>query len=135
MKSLYLLPTHWQNMREHVQAQSPLEACGLLAGKNEQALAVLLVRNQAQSPVRFEMDPIEQLNALEWIDEQGLELVGIFHSLPAGPETVSVTDIAEAAYEVVQIVWSRPHGEWQARGFWIENGQVSEVNLETAADE
>ena len=135
MKSLYLLSAHWQSMREHVQALAPLEACGLLAGKNEQVLAVLFVRNQAQSPVRFVMDPIEQLNALEWIDAHGLELVGIFHSHPAGPETVSVTDIADAAYEVAQIIWSRPHDDWQARGFWIENGEVREVSLEMIAGE
>lgn len=135
MQSLHLTSDHWQSMREHVQAHAPLEACGLLAGKNEQVLVVLLVRNQAQSPVRFVMDPIEQLNALEWIDAHGLELVGIFHSHPAGPETVSVTDIAEAAYEVVHIIWSRSHDEWQARGFWIEKGEVCEVSLKMDAGE
>jgi proteasome lid subunit RPN8/RPN11 len=135
MQSLHLKSEHWQSMREHVQACAPLEACGLLAGKNNLVLAVLFVRNQAESPVRFVMDPIQQLNALDWIDANGLELVGIFHSHPTGPETVSVTDIDEAAYEVVHIVWSRLNDEWQARGFWIENGQVSEVTLEMAAGE
>jgi proteasome lid subunit RPN8/RPN11 len=135
MQSLHLKSEHWQSMCGHVQAHAPLESCGLLAGKNNQVLAVLLVRNQAESPVRFVMDPIQQLNALDWIDANGLELVGIFHSHPTGPETVSVTDIDEAAYEVVHVVWSRLNDEWQARGFWIENGQVSEVTLEMAAGE
>ncbi len=88
-------------------AHVPLEACGLLAGRNGSVKKVLPVRNQAQSPVRFVMDPYEQLQAFEWIDSQELELVGIFHSHPAGPETVSATDIREAAYEVVHLVWSR----------------------------
>ena len=39
----------------------------------------------------------------------GSMLIGIFHSHPAGPETASVTDIAEAAYEVVSVIWSRNH--------------------------
>jgi proteasome lid subunit RPN8/RPN11 len=75
------------------------------------------------------MDPHEQLQAFEQIDTGGLELLGIFHSHPAGPETVSVTDIAEAAYEVVHVIWSQTGGWWRARGFWIENGSATEVLL------
>jgi proteasome lid subunit RPN8/RPN11 len=106
-----------------------LEACGLLAGKKDRVEKVLLVRNQAQSPVRFVMDPYEQLQAFEWIESHMLDLVGIFHSHPAGPETASATDIAEAAYEVVSVIWSRSHGAWKARGFWIHAGEVTEVSL------
>ena len=116
-------------MRRHVAAQAPLEACGLLAGTGERVEAVLRVRNAAQSAVRFRMDPQEQLQAFEWIEEHGLELVGIFHSHPAGPETASVTDIAEAAYDVVQVIWARTQGVWTARAFWIENGQANEIPL------
>jgi proteasome lid subunit RPN8/RPN11 len=117
-------------MRAHVDRQSPLEACGLLAGKHDRVERVLLVRNQAQSPARFVMDPYEQLQAFGWIEANQLELVGIFHSHPAGPVTASATDITEAAYEVVQIIWSRDQNGWQARGFWIANGHVSEVSLQ-----
>jgi proteasome lid subunit RPN8/RPN11 len=55
--------------------------------------------------------------------------LGIFHSHPAGPETVSATDIAEAAYDVAHVVCSRANGIWKLRGFWIENGQASEITL------
>lgn len=117
-------------MLSHVDGQVPLEACGLLAGKNDRVEEVIVVRNQAQSPARFVMDPYEQLKAFDWIESKGLDLLGIFHSHPAGPEMVSATDIAEAAYEVVHLVWSRTQNDWQARGFWIENGRASEVSLE-----
>ncbi len=119
----------WTEMLRHVKDNAPLEACGLLAGKNEQVEKVLLVRNQAQSPVRFVMDPYEQLHAFQWIESHTLDLVGIFHSHPAGPETVSATDVAEAAYEVVSVIWSRDNDEWKARGFWIQDGEVTEVSL------
>jgi proteasome lid subunit RPN8/RPN11 len=120
---------HWQQMLQHVDRHIPLEACGLLAGRNDQVEKVIEVRNQAQSPVRFVMDPYEQLKAFDWIEASGLDLLGIFHSHPAGPETASVTDIAEAAYDVVHLIWSRTGDRWQARGFWIEDGEVSEVIL------
>ena len=132
MKQLSLSQLHWREMRDHVDRQVPLEACGLLAGKEDRVEKVILMRNQAQSPVRFVMDPYEQLQAFDWIEANGLELLGIFHSHPAGPETASATDIAEAAYEVVYLIWSRPQGHWQARGFWIENGHATEVSLQIA---
>ena len=131
IKVLKLKPEHIQAMRHHVVAQAPLEACGLLAGKQDLVETVLRVRNTEQSPVRFRMDAQEQYNAFEWMDANGLDLLGIFHSHPSGPETVSPTDIAEAAYDVVHVIWSRRKQNWKARGFWIENGQVSEVVLQT----
>lgn len=117
-------------MRQHVAAQAPIEACGLLAGKQDTVENVLKVVNADQSPVRFRMDAQEQYNAFMWMDANGLDLVGIFHSHPAGPETVSPTDIAEAAYEVVHVIWSLTEGTWSARGFWIEKGEVNEVALQ-----
>ena len=129
-RKLLLRQHHWQEMLEHVEGQVPLEACGLWAGKNEQVEKVILVQNQAQSPVRFVMEPYEQLEAFNWIDSHGLELLAIFHSHPSGPESVSITDVEEAAYEVVYVIWSPNQDRWQARGFWIENGSVSEVSLQ-----
>jgi proteasome lid subunit RPN8/RPN11 len=127
---LYLTRRQWQSMRRHVERQAPLEACGLLAGENNRVEEVLRIRNAAQSPVRFRMEPREQLQALRWIDEQGLDLVGIFHSHPAGPAVLSPTDIAESAYEAVHIIWYRDTTDWQARGFWIEGGKVKPVTLQ-----
>lgn len=121
---------HWQEMLDHVERHLPLEACGLLAGISDRVEEVIRVRNQAQSPVRFVMDPYEQLKAFDWIDSHGLELLGIFHSHPTGPETASSTDIAEAAYEVVHLIWSKNQNLWQVRGFWIENGRATEVSLQ-----
>jgi len=126
---LVISEKHRDEMLAHAERQIPLEACGLLAGKNDRVEKVFFVRNQAQSPVRFVMDPYEQLKAFEWIDSNGLDLLGIFHSHPAGPETVSVTDIAEAAYEVVHIICSKTENQWNLRGFWIENGQATEITL------
>ncbi len=130
MKQLLILgKQHWHEMLAHVDQQVPLEACGLLAGKNDRVEKVIPVRNQAQSAARFVMDPYEQLQAFDWIESNGLDLLGIFHSHPAGPATASATDVAEAAYEVVHLIWSRAQNGWQARGFWIENSRVSEVSL------
>ena len=129
ISGLTLRKKQWDEMHTHVAQQTPLEACGLLAGKNDQVEKVLPVQNQAQSPVRYVMDPYEQLKAFSWIESHDLDLLGIFHSHPTGPETASATDIAEAAYEVVYLIWSLNGGMWKARGFYIENGQALDVPL------
>jgi proteasome lid subunit RPN8/RPN11 len=129
-QELVISKEHWQEMLAHIDRHAPLEACGLLAGKNDRVEKVILVRNQAQSPTRFVMEPYEQLQAFDWIESNGLDLLGIFHSHPAGPQTASFTDIAEAAYEVIHLIWSRTQGPWQARAFWIENGSATEVSLQ-----
>lgn len=131
-RSLFLSASQWQEMLGHVDQQAPLESCGLLAGKRDRVENILFVRNQTESPTRFVMDPYEQLRAFDWIESNGLELVGIFHSHPAGPATPSPTDLAEAAYEVVHLIWSRNQGSWQARAFWIEDGRATEVELQLA---
>ena len=129
-QGLILGKDHWQQMLEHINQHAPLEACGLLAGKANRVERVILIRNQAQSAVRFVMDPYEQLQAFAWIDSSGLDLLGIFHSHPAGPDTASQTDIEEAAYEVVHLIWAKDQNGWQARGFWIQNGRAMEVSLQ-----
>ncbi|MBI5944805.1 MAG: M67 family metallopeptidase [Chloroflexi bacterium] len=132
MRSLTLTNEQLQKMISHVRSHAPLEACGLLAGRDSKVESVLEVTNQAQSAVRFVMDPIEQLNAFEWIESNGLDLIGIFHSHPTGPETVSPTDVDQAAYAVVQVILAPVEGSqaWRARGFWIEDGNYSEVVLQ-----
>ena len=129
IRQLCISKKQWQEMLDHVIHHVPLEACGLLAGKNDWVEEVIFVRNQAQSPERFVMDPYEQLKAFNWIESHGLDLLGIFHSHPTGPETASPTDIAEAAYEAVYLIWSLSQEIWKLRGFWIENGRAVEVSI------
>lgn len=129
MKPLLLTKEQLHSMVEYVNSHAPLESCGLLAGRDATVEKIFFVQNQAHSAVRYVMDPIEQLNAFEWIDSNHMDLLGIFHSHPTGPETVSPTDIAEAAYAVTYIILARADGEWRARGFWIEDGDSHEVTL------
>ena len=53
---------------DYVSRHAPLEACGLLAGRGKRVEKMIGVKNQAQSPVRFVMDPYEQLHAFDWIE-------------------------------------------------------------------
>jgi len=129
-EKLILTRKAWQAMRRHVSRRAPLEACGLLAGKNIRVEFTLGILNADRSPVRFRMEPRAQWRAFQHIEASGLELVGIYHSHPNGPDHPSPTDIAEAMYPVAQIIWVRVDGEWRARCFQIEGGNVTEISLE-----
>ena len=131
-KSLILTKEQLEEMIAHVGSLAPLEACGLLAGTGMRVEKVLTVTNEARSEVKYAMNPIEQLHALERIESKGLELLGIFHSHPAGPETPSREDIARAYYSVTYVILSQTKNSWRARGFWIENETFEEVELKLA---
>jgi proteasome lid subunit RPN8/RPN11 len=124
-----------QAMRRHVSRRAPLEACGLLAGKNDRVEITLGIYNAERSPVRYRMEPRAQWRAFQRIEAAGLELVGIYHSHPNGPDHPSQTDIVESMYPVAQIIWVRVDGEWRARGFQIEGGNVAEISLEFSKPE
>jgi proteasome lid subunit RPN8/RPN11 len=122
-------------MQAHIEACLPEEACGLLAGVDGAVIDVIPVENQAHSPVRFRMEPAAQLRAFEHLEAQGWQLLAVFHSHPAGPAHPSPTDIAEAAYDVIHVIWSPGEGGWQARAFLIRSGLVSAVKLNVSGSE
>ncbi len=102
----------------------------MLAGKKGRVEIAIGVRNAERSPVRFRMEPRAQWRAFQRIEAAGLELEGIYHSHPKGPNCPSRTDIAESMYPVAQIIWYRENGSWQARGYTIETGKTLEIALE-----
>ena len=59
----------WVFMRDHIVAQLPEEACGLIGGVGDEARLVLPVTNELHSPVRFRMSPQEQLEAFLRFEE------------------------------------------------------------------
>lgn len=121
-------------MREQAIQMIPEEACGLLGGHSQagkfRVERVISVANVLHSPVRFRMDPQEQLQAFDDLDSRGLNLVGIYHSHPSGPPTPSPTDIAEAYYpEVVYLILAPAEEAWGCQAFRIQAGRVIRVNL------
>ena len=117
-----------EQMVQHVMQLVPEEACGLLAGADREVLKVYPVTNILHSPVRYRMDPAEQLKVFMEIDQSGWELVGIYHSHPGGPDHPSITDLREAYYPEAVFLILSPAGEtWRFRGYRIRDGMAREV--------
>jgi proteasome lid subunit RPN8/RPN11 len=109
----------------------PEEACGILGGCGEEVRLAIPVENELHSPNQFRMQPEAQLKAFLHLEEQGLDLLAIWHSHPSGPSGLSPSDLVQAYYpEAALLVWS-PAGasEWQLRGFFITQGKGEEILL------
>lgn len=121
---------HWKMMLEDITERYMEEACGFVAGVDQSSLEVYPVTNILHSPVRFRMDPEEQLQCLIQIDEKQWDLLAIYHSHPPGFDRPSQTDVAEAFYPgVIQLIWSQTSGEWNCQGYLINNGAVDKVEI------
>ena len=129
--TLHIKRPFYQAMLAHLQANYPLEACGILAGANSQVTHLYAIDNILASPVAYKMDPQQQLAAMIDLEERGWDMVAIFHSHPTGPERPSPTDIAQAYYpECVYIIVSLVEKEQPVvGGFRIDNGRYHELKL------
>lgn len=116
-------------MLDHVQAHYPEEACGLVAGRDGRATAVYPIDNIHHSPVLYEMDPLQQIQAMIDLEAAGDDLLAIFHSHPAGPARPSQTDVAQAYYpDALQVIVSlADRAQPSIRAFTIVDGQVTEA--------
>ncbi len=130
MQPLHITQAQYDEMLAHLQENLPEEACGLLAGKAGRVEKVMPITNQARSPVRFYMEPVELLNAFHAMDAEGLELMGIFHSHPNGPAVPSQTDLNEFLYPgTATVILSHSSRGWTGRAFDIRAGQYTEIGL------
>ncbi len=63
-KAITLRIEDWKSMLADVKKCVPEEACGLLVGVGGKSYRILSVKNVEKSPIRFRMDPHQQVEAL-----------------------------------------------------------------------
>jgi [CysO sulfur-carrier protein]-S-L-cysteine hydrolase len=119
-------------MIEHALAGRPNEACGILAGEGQLGVRFYPARNVEESPVRYLMDPREQLKIMEEIDRHNWDILGIFHSHTRSPAYPSSTDVKLASYpQAVYLIASlADDANPEVRAFYIENGLIREESIE-----
>jgi proteasome lid subunit RPN8/RPN11 len=112
---------------EHADAGAPEEVVGVLAGSYDATESTVSrayrARNAAARPTtRYEIDPEEELELLERIEEAGLECVGFYHSHPNGPSEPSETDARLAAWSGYSYVIASVRSGSTALESWRWNG-------------
>jgi predicted GIY-YIG superfamily endonuclease/proteasome lid subunit RPN8/RPN11 len=87
-----------ETMRAAARAAYPREACGLLLGEGTRITEARVTANVHPLPeTHFEIDPQALVDAHRAARSGGLQVLGYFHSHPAGPPEPSATDRACAA--------------------------------------
>ena len=119
-------------MVAHAREEAPNECCGLVASSNGDAQRIYRAANAERSPVKYVVDPRDQIRIQNEIDDYGWELGAIYHSHTRTEPFPSQTDInlarnwPDPLYVIVGVAGAAP----DVRAFRIVDGQVTETELE-----
>jgi proteasome lid subunit RPN8/RPN11 len=119
-------------MVAHAREEAPNECCGLVASSNGDAQRIYRAANAERSPVKYVVDPRDQIRIQNDIDDHGWELGAIYHSHTRTEPFPSQTDInlarnwPDPLYVIVGVAGDAP----DVRAFRIVDGQVTETELE-----
>ena len=123
-------------MVRHCLNGRPLEACGLLGSENGRVVKVFKMTNASASPLRYSLDPKEQLAVYRALDDRGWDLAGVFHSHTHTEAYPSPTDVRLAREDVPYLIISLAHEDASLRAFritkesWTDSdGEVEELQV------
>ncbi|HDP35554.1 MAG TPA: M67 family peptidase [Candidatus Hydrogenedentes bacterium] len=119
-------------MTEQARREAPLEACGILSGRDGVALTLHEMTNADASEEHFTMLPAEQFAVAKRIRAANEEMLAVYHSHPASPARPSREDIRLAFMpDMIYVILSlldpkRP----DVKGFRMDGDDVVAVALE-----
>lgn len=123
-------------MVAHCLAGRPNEACGVLAAEGDGLFKVFRMTNASASPLRYSLDPKEQLAVYRKIDDEGWDLAGVFHSHTRTEAYPSPTDVRLASEDVPYLIVSLASAAPGIRAFRIrkeswgaEEGEIEELEV------
>lgn len=111
---------------EHAKKESPVEACGLIAGhiegRDKFIDKVYILENIDHAEEHFTLSPKDQLNAIKDMRKNSLSPLGNWHSHPASPSRPSQEDKrlaydSKASYLILSLLYKEP----VINSFHIEN--------------
>jgi proteasome lid subunit RPN8/RPN11 len=121
----------FEEILQQAKTEFPNEACGLIAAKEGVPVKVYPMKNADASPVTYRLEPKEQLQVFNDIDEQGWDLWAIYHSHTHSEAFPSETDRQQAFYpEARYLIVSLENRQRPVfRGFRIVGGEVTEEEV------
>ena len=127
----------YAEMIAHAEAGYPLEACGLLVGEGNRVHRFVPCTNEAASARVYTIPGKEMLRAERQAEDDGLALIGVFHSHTHSQAYPSPTDVAQAPdpewhYVIVSLRATDPDVEPEARSYRIVDGVITPVAVSVA---
>lgn len=121
---------------EHARSDFPYEVCGLLAGWDGTVMRRYPIPNAIRSMTSYDMDSKALLHAMNDMEDQGWELLAIYHSHTHTEAFPSPTDIKLAFYrDAVYLIVSLQDEQPVMRAFNIVGGVVTERVLTVEGEE
>ena len=122
----------FEKMLEEARAKAPIEACGILAGKEHMVEKFYPMTNIENSSDHFLMEPKEQFAVVKDIRATGLEMLSIYHSHPESPAHPSAEDmkLALTPNVIYTIVSLQKPDSPVINGFLINDGSIEKVPIE-----
>ena len=100
MAGISIQNTAIKAIHTHAAAAHPQECCGILLGEGDCIVKAVPAANVHGSPqTHFELDPAALIGAHKAARDGGAQVLGYYHSHPAGPAEPSVTDRNMAAHD------------------------------------
>lgn len=101
---LFLSRSAVETVLAHARSTAPAECCGILVGTRDgdrtHVSTAVETENAAEQPAStYEIPPREVVSVADDAAEGDEEIVGFYHSHPAGPPHLSETDEQEATWE------------------------------------
>lgn len=121
----------YKEIEQHSVDDLPLEACGYLVGKDSRVFYAIAMTNIDNSSEHFSFDPQEQFDALKKAQNDGLKLIGVYHSHPSTPARPSQEDIRLAydpniSYLIISLQDDKP----VIKSYKIKNNEVINEEIE-----
>ena len=122
-------------MIAHARLEAPNECCGLLVGQPDRVDEIVRCTNLDSSPVHYQLDPQQHIDANKRLRHTDRRVVGVYHSHPRSPAVPSPRDIAEAHYPgfVWIVVSLADRLAPDVRAYTIAEGVATAVAIESIA--
>jgi [CysO sulfur-carrier protein]-S-L-cysteine hydrolase len=117
----------------HAREVAPEECCGVITGRDGEAIAVERAENEFAHRMRYRISAGEMFRIYKLADERGEEMLAFYHSHPRSEAYPSQTDINEAGGlpESLHLICSLSDPERPVvRAFSIRGSEVEEVGLD-----
>ena len=113
---------------QHARRDSPRECCGFIIGAEGIADQAVAATNVEPGTTRYQIDPEEHIALRRALRGTGRNILGVYHSHPAGSPQPSPTDVAEAHYpEWAYVIVGLRNSRASIRAFYLAAPQVIEI--------
>jgi proteasome lid subunit RPN8/RPN11 len=120
--NISILKSELLKIQAHAEENFPEECCGALIGTSgpSQIIEARRVRNTnfGSRNRRYNIDPLEYMKIEEEVEEEGLEILGIYHSHPDHPSRPSEFDLNNALPNFSYLIYSIYNGEGKKLTSW-----------------